>query len=135
MKIRPLLPARIEKGKILWQNPVMTAQVMRELEGEQVKVSIKPFTKTRSLNQNAYYWAVIIATLADFTGYSTDEMHEVLRVKFLPYKANVGNEEVTITKSTTDLDTTEFEKYLAEIREWASVALEVFLPLPGEISL
>jgi hypothetical protein len=134
-KIRPLLPARIEKGKILWQNPVLSAQILTQLEGEDVKVSIKPLYKSRSLSQNNYYWAVIVQILADFTGYSADEIHEVLKSKFLSDEKEVAGEIIRYAKSTTTLDTLEMEDYLHNIREWASAKLNVFIPLPNEVDL
>lgn len=38
----------------------------------------------RSGQQNRWYWGVIVQLLADHTGYTADEIHEVLKAKFIP---------------------------------------------------
>ena len=133
MNIRPLLPARIDKGRILYGDPVQYSRVLSALEGQEVSVSIKPRHKSRSDRQNKYYWAVCVELLAGHTGYSRDEMHEVLRGKFLSDSKSIAGEDITYSHSTTELSTVEFEEYLSHIREWASVKLNVFIPTPNEI--
>ena len=90
----------------------------------------------RSNPENRYYWGVIVSILSDELGYSTWEMHEILKAKFLRHIAFVktkdGVEEVEISGSTAHLSTSEFEKYLENIRIWASSDLEISIPLPNE---
>lgn len=92
----------------------------------------RPYKKDRSSNQNRYYWGIIIALLSDHTGYSTDEMHEACKHKFLKRVISVDWEDIEITTSTTDLTTAQFEDYCKQIREWAAVKLQMFIPLPNE---
>ena len=92
--------------------------------------------KQRSNNQNRYYWSVIIGTLSDHTGFTPEEMHEVLKHKFL-HKDLVVKEKskvyfMNIPTSTAKLNTSEMEHYLTQIREWASLDLGCYLPLPNE---
>jgi hypothetical protein len=133
VNIRPLLPARIEKGKLIFTDPVNYSKVISSLEGKAVVVNIKEPRSQRSINQNGYYWGVVINILADFTGYSDDEVHEILKAKFLSAEKKVGNEVVKYAISTTTLDTLEFEDYCHKIREWASASLNVYIPVPGEV--
>jgi hypothetical protein len=78
---------------------------------------------------------VIISILADFTGYSKDEMHEVLKGKFLSDEKEIAGEQIRFSHSTAELNTVEFEQYLTDIREWASVKLGLFIPLPNEVAI
>jgi hypothetical protein len=126
------LRAKVEKSQIVWQNPERLSNLLQSLSGKEVFVTIKEFKPNRSLNQNSYYWGIVIEILSDFTGYSRDEMHEVLKTKFLSYKVKILHEEFVITKSTTSLTTQEFEDYLRLIREWAST-MGCYIPLPNEI--
>ena len=128
-----LLPARIENGKVIWKDPVKLSKVLSEFNNKDVVVAIKTPRSNRSLSQNNYYWGVIIEVLADYTGYGKTEMHEVLRGKFLSDTREVGGEQIRFSHSTTELDTSEFEKYLSDVREWASSMLNCFIPLPNEI--
>jgi len=134
-RLQTLLPARIERGTIKWKDPVKLSGVLSSLNGQDVNVAIKPHRNSRSYNQNRYYWGVIISILADFTGYSKDEMHEVLKGKFLSDEKEIAGEQIRFSYSTAELNTVEFEQYLTDIREWASVKLGLFIPLPNEVAI
>jgi ribosomal protein L39E len=98
------------------------------------RVELKEDRDNRSNNQNKYYWGVVIKTLSDETGFTPDEMHEVLKRKFLKYcKALPNGEQVEVTESTTDLDTKEFEEYMEQIRRFAIQELDILILLPNEI--
>lgn len=91
--------------------------------------------KIRSNPQNRYYHGVVVPILSEFLGYTNEEMHEVLKHKFLRLMAffptKSGGENVWITKSTADLDTKCFEEYLSQIRIWASSEIGCYIPDPG----
>lgn len=93
---------------------------------------------TRSLAQNAWYWSCIVGLLSEHTGFSPDEMHEVLKAKFLPKTLAVpdGRGEViaefVIGGTTTTLNKIEFGEYCEQIRRWASADLSVVIPDPQE---
>lgn len=94
--------------------------------------------KQRSNPQNRYYWGICIRLLCEHTGYTPDDMHEIVKHKFLKktvwLQHNVeGVKEMNeITKSTTSLSTSEMEKLLSDIRGWASLCLGCYLPEPNE---
>lgn len=50
------------------------------------KVEISPYRKTRSNEQNRYYWGVIIHTLSEATGYEPDDIHEYICSLFFGVK-------------------------------------------------
>jgi len=76
---------------------------------------------------------VVVKMLSEETGYSKGEMHEVLKGRFLGQETRIGDETIFYTKDTSSLKTTEFEEYLSDIREWASVELNCYIPEPNEI--
>lgn len=82
----------------------------------------------RSIQQNKYYWSVICKLISDHTGYTSDEIHQILAEQFLSYEKDGRS----FVKSTTKLKTTEFETYMEECRRWASVELQIYIPLPNE---
>ena len=75
--------------------------------------------KPRSDPENRYFHGVILPILAEYTGYTIDEMKGVVKFKF-----NI--------KSTADLTTVEFEKFCSDIRAWASRDLGCYIPEPNE---
>jgi len=98
--------------------------------------------KERSNQQNKYYWGVVIKELSNELGYTPDEMHEALKCHFLAdikeFKREVNGimetRTLMVTKSTTALDTQQFEDYMAKVRQWASIQLAIYIPLPNETS-
>lgn len=104
---------------------------------ERCKTCGRAFKQSRSNQQNRYYWGVVIELLSEHTGFDREEMHEVLKHKFLRKtvwipKKNGIKEMSVISKSTTGMTTKQFEEYLSQIRQWASIDLGVFLPEPNE---
>jgi len=88
-----------------------------------------PATKmTRSQKQNAYMWGVVYKIISGDTGYSADEVHQLMGEKFLSYEKK-GKKFVL---STTTLNTKEMEGYLEDIRRFASMELSIDVPVPNE---
>ena len=85
--------------------------------------------KTRSLQQNKYYWGVIIRTLGEELGYTDMVMHDALKIKFL----SCGVDKLPTTKTTKTISTHEFETFLESIRRFAASDLSISIPLPNEI--
>jgi hypothetical protein len=98
---------------------------------------------TRSQKQNAYMFGVVYKIISDLTGYETskwdeelmwvvgldkDEVHTEMGRMFLSYEKN-GR---VYVKSTTKLNTSQMEDYLANIRKWAATELMCYIPLPNE---
>ncbi len=52
-------------------------------EGKEIEVVVKSRQKDRSNNQNKYYWGVVVFLLSENLGFSSDEVHDYLRFKFL----------------------------------------------------
>jgi hypothetical protein len=109
-------------------------EFLKQLRGKHT-LSFERVKQSRSQAQNKYYWGVIVPTLASEFGYFKDEMHELLRKKFLGYtKENpISGEVEMFAMSTTKLNTAEMEVYLENIRTWALSEFSVYLPLPNEI--
>lgn len=94
-----------------------------------VEVIVRTPRKPRTSPENKYYWGVILKMIADETGATPEDVHQEMRRMFL----RAGGETIPITKSTTELSTTEFEDYLSKIRMWAANFLNLIIPLPGEV--
>lgn len=120
-----LNPSEIQKSAI--------AEFLRTREGKAVSVTFRVPSNPRTLKQNAYYWAVVLTTIATQLGYSTEEVHSAVKDMFLPRKfLKLGSREVEVRKTTTDLTFTEFQTYLEQVRAWASTELGLAIPLPNE---
>ena len=81
-------------------------------------VEVKPFAFNRSTQQNRRYWA-LNKELGNFLGYDENEMHELLKYKFLSYKTEMLGEEIPVIPSTSKLTIKEFVEYLSKVERFA----------------
>lgn len=93
-------------------------------------IEIQKSKRKRSLNQNRYYWGVVLKVLSLHTGYTADETHQELARMFLSYDNN-GKKFV---RSTTKLTTWDFEQYLEKCRIWGRENMNCHIPMPNEIT-
>jgi len=84
--------------------------------------------KARSSQQNRYYWGCVCKTISKDTGYTPDEIHQLMQKQFLKYE----NKGEWFVKSTTKLNTKDMEDYLENVRRFASMELSCYVPLPNE---
>ena len=84
----------------------------------------------RSNPQNNFYWGVPLEIISEHTGFTTQEVHEILKNKFLKTIKVINNLEYHSSKSTTELTTGEFKRYIEDIQQWASEVLGVIIPDP-----
>ena len=123
--------------------PVEVSQNLRstleKLNGKTAKITIQEKRKTRSLSQNAFYFGVVIPAIQHMffeAGQPVDEqvVHEYL-------KRHVGNltrtlqtpdgKQAAVTRSSTELDTIEWELFIEQIRAWAA-QWNTEVPFPNE---
>ena len=133
--------ASVENGRLKIVNRKGFDSDMADLEGKRLLLKVKLYRRSRTNKQNSYYHGCVIPYVKDglvdmgFDRHllSAENVHELLKNKFL--KEDVGNEHgefITVTRSTTDLTTTEFMDFIAEIQKWALTFLGIYLPDPGE---
>lgn len=139
--ITPIFKGKVDKDGVLHVSHIQDFYqwIRSALKGKDVEVIVRPKKKLRSLNENNYYWGVVVQLIADHTKHTPNKIHTVLKDLFLPNEkiVIVGTKGRSFTKSleptTTTLTTTEMENYLSECRLWALDYLEVIIPLPNEV--
>ncbi len=101
-----------------------------------VTVTVEKRHATRSPAQNAWYFGQIIKRIADYTGYTPDELHEFFKKQFNARHVVIVNEagqvvrEDVIGASTTKLNKVAFGEYCEQIRRWAAENLGLDIPDP-----
>ena len=73
----------------------------------------------RSNDQNSRYWK-LLTELGRHIGYTSDEMHDILRFKFLRSKIEIEGEPLPLLKSTTKLTMAEMAEYQNNIERWGN---------------
>jgi hypothetical protein len=128
----PIWTGRIQDGKIRLEQREAFAALLRRLEGCQVKLWMTKLNRPRSLSQNAYYWGVVVALLAEHCGYEPEEMHEALKERFLRDREHEMHG-LQKTRSTASLSTAEMCEYIEACCRLGA-ELGVVIPEPGESS-
>ena len=116
------------------------AEVQNLSEGKEYTLILKSKKKQRSIPQNRYYFGVVVPIVfhalrdAGFNEIKTKEdAHDILKLKFLKTTINSESGEfIERIKSTTELSTSEFMDFIAELQIWASEFLGVNIPSPNE---
>lgn len=127
----------ITDGRLYIRNRREFDQQIRQLrEGCEVEIEVTRRRATRSQSQNRYYWGVVVHLISEYTGFAPDDMHELLKAKFIPKRLAVcdGNGEVchefVLGGSTRKMNKIEFGEYMETIRQWAAESLNVVIPDP-----
>lgn len=99
------------------------------------KVEVKEYRQKRSNNQNALYWKWL-NILGDELGYTTEELHEAIKSKFLgkETRKTIFGEEYEALKSTTKLNTKDFSELMNKVEQLALMH-DIRLPSPDYYGL
>jgi len=123
--------AKVKGKSLTFNNPSLYSRHMQLFEdGDNVLVTIKRQSRSRSNRQNAYYWGVVLDIIAKDTGHTPEELHEIYKRMFLKKKIiNYKGKEFPVPGTTTDQDTNEFSEYIERIRAEAA-SMGILVPDP-----
>lgn len=90
---------------------------LEQNDGKKLVLDVNREKSKRSLDQNAYLWGVVYKVIADHTGYSETEVHEVFKRMFLPPRfIKWKGREIKLPNTTTELNKAEFGEYITRIQ-------------------
>lgn len=107
--------------------PVGMHSLLQHLEAygdRKAIVEVRPYGRSRSLEQNARYWAILtdIAEQVKPNGqeYSPETFHEYFKAKFLGKDTLIiDGDPVLVQRTTTKLKVMEFMDYMTQVEAWA----------------
>lgn len=115
----------------------VTDYVERLPEGKRYTVEIKLRRQPRSVSQNRLYWMWVTCIVDETTGDKSliPALHKYLRQCFLGVTEYdiLDGRQVTITRSTKELNTKEMSDYLERIQQFAASELGIVLPNPQDL--
>jgi hypothetical protein len=132
-----LIVAHIKGGSLDVPVDLLRRYVQGWPDGD-VLISIRPSTRARSLAQNAYYWGSCVQLVAEQTGYTPEEVHDLAKRILLPKALAIVDangevvDNVVVGGSTVALGPAAFAEYTDRFREWAADTLGVVIPDPIE---
>ena len=132
--VRKIWQGKAISGHAKMDNQRDFTMYLCSLEGKTIDVTVENHRTKRSTPQNSYLWGVVYEVIARHTGYSSDQVHDLMRYQFLRVEDGRTPGLYTIT-STAKLSKDEFSTYIEEIKLWASEFLSVYIPSPDEVEV
>jgi hypothetical protein len=134
--------AMVRGGKIPLETSMMIRDCLAKLkDATRIQITIREEKPQRSKNQNAYYWAVVVPIVHRMfvdagNDMHKDEVHELLKQEVggnttAKVVITPDGKRKVITKSSSKLNTQEWEDFMEKIRAWAA-QFQVIIPLPNE---
>lgn len=127
-----------DQGKLNIFNKEVLTQWLADNKEKSVQVEIEVRKQKRSNPQNSYYWSVVVqmmkAAMNEYgNDFSTEETHSFLKAQFNYKEVELlEGHYVNVPRSTTKLDTTDFQEYVLKIQQFASEMLGIYIPDPNE---
>jgi len=87
---------------------------------------------SRSVQANAYLWGVVYKMLGDELGYTPEEIHQAMKLKF---RSRVCLSTGLTIVASTRTDSPDFWRYVEDIRRWAATwpSGGIYIPDPNEV--
>lgn len=115
-----------------WDAETSVERYLRPLVGKKLWAEFGKERGVRTLPANSYYWAAVLGTIANHTGHSETELHEIYKRMFLPAKfVKYQDKEIKLPASTTSLSKVEFGEYVDRVIAHAA-ELGITVPPPKE---
>jgi len=130
MKLKHI--AKVAKGKLHFADKERLNQDVKRYEERTVEVTISEYRPKRSNQLNQYYWGVVVKIISDYTGYTKEETHELLKQTFLKKKVLINDEWYDTTESTTKLDNKQMLEFIEQVKQWAAETFYLYIPDPHE---
>ena len=127
------------------RNRNLVLQAIQSFNDKDVIITFSKPKKTRSNNQNNFYWGVVLPLvqkgLLDATGElrSNDNIHyKILLPLFAPTNEIVNidtGECINERLTSSEMTTTQFCEYIMEVQKWGAEFLGIDIPSPNEENL
>jgi hypothetical protein len=104
--------------------------VAAKFKGQEITVTVERKKRSRTLDQNAYWYAVPVKILSDELGYTPSQMHYALLGEYGGYKSGPTGQAVPNIASSSDLSTEDFAKLIDWVLDWAPSQLNIVIPPP-----
>jgi hypothetical protein len=134
MRPNPIFLANVnQQGRIVFDEPSTFQNYLKTKAGRKIEVLVRPMRNKRSLQQNAYWWAVPVEIMAEYMGEERTATHYALLGECFGYHWNSQlNRDVPNKGSSSALTVEEFSALIEWCPPWALEHFDVHIPLPNE---
>lgn len=124
-----------QRGKLELDDRSKFIGHVHSFAGYEVELTIRKRKSQRSLDQNAFWWAVPVAILAEHCGYTPSQMHYALLGECFGYMAGPTGQPIPNVPSSSELNTEQFAHLIDWVLTWAPTELGVTIPEPGQVAV
>lgn len=119
---------KIQKGKIIFNDKAEFIDSIAKMEdGIKIVIEVREAKDVRTNSQNRLWWSWM-KLIGDEIGYGKQEIHDILKYKFLLREEMIDGEMHQNLKSTTTLTKKEFKKLTQDVFYWANDTFNINLP-------
>jgi hypothetical protein len=118
----------VKGGKVLLDNQDSYDSYLLTLEEKRIEMVVKKEETSKTIQQTRYLFGVVYELISEHTGYSKEEVHELMKSIFLKSYKTVNNKRYTVIRSIHDLNTVEMTEYIEQIKRWCATELQIFVP-------
>ena len=132
-------------NNVFKRNRNLVLNAIKYFNDKDVVITFSKPKKSRSNNQNRFYWGVILPLvqngLLDATGElrSVDNIHyKILLPLFAPLNEIVNKDTgecISERLTSSEMTTTQFMEYIMEVQKWSAEFLSIDIPNPNEENL
>ena len=123
-----------ERGTLAIRDRDAFVKAMAQLPQGEYWITVERKKAKRSLDQNAYWWAVPVKILAEHCGYTENQMHYALLGECFGYTSGLNGRPMPVKPSSSDLSVEEFTHLIDWCLTWAAAELGVIIPNPNEVA-
>ena len=125
--------ASIEKGELVFSSPRFFKGMIQQFEDtKNVDVIVSPRNRSKSKEQAGYLWGVVYPEIAEHTGHSPEELHDIFKRKFLLRRRLWRGTELAVVGSTHTLTANEMAEFISKIILEAG-EMEIAIPDPDKL--
>jgi len=133
MKPIPRFTGVIKNSKLHLDDIESYNNYLLTLEDKRVELVVKKEEIARTNQQSRYLFGVVYEIISESTGYSKEEVHEMMKSIHLKDHKEVNGKRYTVIRSTHDLTTIEMTEYIENCKRFASQELNLVIPESNRI--
>lgn len=124
------LIAKIVGKEIVFERFNIADDFLAKADGKRVLVTIEDLPRTGK--QNKMYWGLVLNAIVqavhESTGQDKEDIHGYFKAKFLSKTMYINGKLVPSIRSSTKLTTSEFSRYIEQIRAEAATEFGIQIP-------
>jgi hypothetical protein len=121
----PIFVGSIKNSHLEVDNPEQFQGYLLGLEGKRVQLKLEKEKKRVTVPQHRYYRGVVVIEISKHTGYTPDEVHELMASMFLKKYMEAGGKRYTVIRSSADLTTVEMKEFVESCKQFAAIELGI----------